>query len=64
MKYYFSSDYHLGHFNIIRYCNRPFKSLEQMNETIIRNHNERIKKEDILFHIGDFCFKKTSNKGE
>lgn len=64
MKYYFSSDYHLGHFNIIRYCNRPFKSLEQMNETIIRNHNERIKKEDILFHIGDFCFKNTSNKGE
>ena len=64
MKYWYSSDYHLGHANIIKYCNRPFKSLEQMNKTIIRNHNERIKKEDILFHIGDFCFKNTSNKGE
>ena len=64
MKYFYASDYHLGHFNIIRYTDRPFKSLEQMNKTIIRNHNERIKKEDILFHIGDFCFKNTSNKGE
>lgn len=64
MKYFFSSDYHLGHFNIIRYTNRPFKSLEQMNKTIIRNHNERVKPEDIIFHVGDFCFKNTSNKGK
>ncbi len=64
MKYFFTSDYHLGHENIINYCNRPFKSLEQMNETIIRNHNARVKSEDIVFHIGDFCFKNTSNKGE
>ena len=62
MKYLFSSDYHLGHANIIKYCNRPFKSLEQMNKTIIRNHNERVKKDDIVFHIGDFCFKNSSSK--
>ena len=64
MKYWFSADYHLGHAKIIDYCNRPFKSLEQMNETIIRNHNARVKSEDTVFHIGDFCFKNTSNKGE
>ena len=62
MKYWFTADYHLGHFNIIRYCNRPFKTLEQMNTAIIRNHNQRVKPEDIVFHIGDFCFRNSSNK--
>lgn len=64
MNYWFTSDYHLGHKNIIAYCNRPFKSLQHMNETIIKNHNARVKPEDIVFHIGDFCFRNTSNKGE
>ena len=64
MKYFVTSDYHLGHFNIIRYCGRPFKSLEEMNNTIIQNHNSRVKPEDVVFHIGDFCFKNTSWSGE
>ncbi len=62
MKYFFTADLHLGHKNIITYCNRPFKSLEQMNATIIRNWNERVKDGDIVFHVGDFCFKNSSNK--
>lgn len=60
MRYWFSADYHMGHANIIRYCNRPFKSLEQMNDTIIRNHNARVKPDDILIHVGDFCFRNSS----
>ena len=59
MNYWFTSDYHLGHQNIIKYCDRPFKSLLHMNRTIIKNHNERVKKDDIVFHIGDFCFRNT-----
>ena len=61
MNYWFTSDYHLGHKNIIKYCSRPFKSLEQMNNTIIKNHNERVKPEDVVFMIGDFCFKNSPN---
>lgn len=56
VKYWFTSDYHLGHANIIKYCNRPFKDLEQMNKMIIHNHNARVKPEDIVFFLGDFCF--------
>lgn len=64
MKIWFTSDYHLGHENIIKYCDRPFKDINKMNETIIRNHNERVKPNDIVFFLGDFCFKNTSGGKE
>jgi len=57
MNYWWTSDYHFSHFNIIRYCNRPFKTVEEMNETIIRKHNERVKPKDTVFFLGDFIFK-------
>lgn len=59
-----TSDEHFGHFNILKYCQRPFKTIEQMNETIIKNHNERIKKEDTCLIVGDFCFKNSPNGKE
>jgi len=61
MNYWFTSDTHYGHFNIIEYTKRPFKSLEQMNSTLIRNHNNRVKKDDVVFMLGDFCFRNTVN---
>ena len=57
MNYWWTSDYHFSHFNIISYCNRPFKTVEEMNEVIIRRHNERVKPEDTVFFLGDFVFK-------
>lgn len=57
MKHFFTSDCHLGHANIIKYCNRPFNSLEDMDFTIMRNWNSRVKDEDTIFVLGDFCFK-------
>ena len=66
MNYWFTSDYHLGHWNICRYVGRPFKSLEEMNSTIIYNHNQRVKPDDTVFMIGDFCFRNSlgGKKGE
>ncbi len=60
MNFWFTADYHLGHANIIKYCNRPFNNVDHMNSTIIRNHNSRVKPEDVVFFLGDFCFKGTS----
>lgn len=57
MNYWWTADYHFGHTNIIKYCNRPFKTAEEMNETIIRKHNERVKPDDTVFFLGDFIFK-------
>jgi len=65
MKNFLTSDLHLGHANIIRYCNRPFRDVEHMNSTIIRNWNERVKQEDHVYHLGDFCFKNSNEiRGE
>ena len=52
MNYWWTSDYHFSHFNIIRYCKRPFKTAEEMNETIIKRHNERVKPDDTVFFLG------------
>ena len=46
---------HLGHANIIKYCNRPFSSVEEMNDALIRNWNNTIGKEDRVFFLGDFA---------
>ena len=52
---FFTSDTHFNHTNILQYCNRPFKIVDQMNETIITNWNNVVEPDDIVFHLGDFC---------
>lgn len=53
---WFTSDTHLGHANIIKYCKRPFANVAEMNEAIISRWNERVKKGDLVYHLGDFAF--------
>jgi calcineurin-like phosphoesterase family protein len=54
-KVYFTSDTHFYHSNIIGFCKRPFKNVEDMNETLIGNWNRVVSQDDIVFHLGDFC---------
>jgi calcineurin-like phosphoesterase family protein len=56
MALWFTADTHFGHSNIIRYCKRPFANVDQMDETIIKNWNDRISAKDEVWHLGDFCF--------
>jgi len=58
-KLFFSSDLHFGHRNILKYCNRPFKDLEEMEEKLIENHNKVVSKKDTIYLLGDISF--TSN---
>jgi len=57
MTIFFISDMHLGHKNIIRLSNRPFGSVEEMDQIIIDNYNSMVKEGDTAYDLGDFCFK-------
>ena len=54
MATYFISDLHLGHKNIIRHCERPFESAEQMDRHLIANINAIVGQQDTLYILGDF----------
>jgi calcineurin-like phosphoesterase family protein len=51
-----TSDQHLDHTNIIKYCKRPFRTTEEMNDTLIDNWNRTVKKSDTVYLVGDLAF--------
>ena len=50
---YFTADTHFGHCNVIRFCDRPFASAEEMDEAMIQNWNERVTGNDTVYILGD-----------
>lgn len=56
MSMFFTSDQHYDHKNICKYAGRPFSSVEEMNEALIKNHNDIIKKRHHVWFLGDFAF--------
>ncbi len=60
--YYFTADEHYFHKGkekipaIVKYTDRPFKSLEEMHTILIENHNSIVRRKDIIVHGGDFSF--------
>ncbi|NBW12285.1 MAG: hypothetical protein EBR82_30065 [Caulobacteraceae bacterium] len=55
MAAFFTSDQHYDHKNIIKYCNRPFKTIDHMVEEMIVRHNSVVAADDVVWHLGDFC---------
>jgi calcineurin-like phosphoesterase family protein len=56
MGIFFTSDHHFYHTNVIRYCNRPYQTVEEMNEALVRNWNDRVSDSDTVYVLGDFSF--------
>lgn len=56
-KIYYIADCHFGHENVINFDNRPFKTVEEMNEALINNWNKRVRNNDKVYILGDFIWK-------
>lgn len=70
MTTFFTSDTHFWHKNVIGYCKRPVPGIPEeelvsgkmnhgislMNEWLIERWNEKVKKDDEVWHLGDFAF--------
>lgn len=55
-KIFFTSDTHFGHTNILGFCNRPFDNVEEMNLKMIKNWNDKVPVDGLVFHLGDFAW--------
>lgn len=55
---FYISDTHFGHSGIIRYDNRPFMTVEEMDETIIQRWNDVVSDADMVYVLGDFSWYK------
>lgn len=53
---WFTSDTHFGHKNILKFCKRPWNTVEEMDEGLIQNWNRVVGKDDLVFDLGDFAF--------
>jgi len=52
-----TSDNHFGHANVIRYCERPFRDVEDMTEQMVAKWNAVVRPSDHIYIVGDFCWK-------
>lgn len=59
-KYFVIADMHFDHENILKYCNRPFRDIETMNDELVKRWNETVRTVDTVFILGDFAFGKNA----
>lgn len=50
---FFTSDWHIGHANVIKFDNRPFNDLEHMHKQLIINYNKQVKDGGVCYFLGD-----------
>lgn len=52
-KNYYIADLHFGHFNILRFDNRPYFTVNEMNTELINNWNSVVNEDDEVYILGD-----------
>jgi calcineurin-like phosphoesterase family protein len=61
-KLFFMADEHYGHANILKFCNRPYETVHEMNKDIIQRHNSVVSSNDTVIHAGDFTLNRNAQK--
>lgn len=61
-KCWFTSDQHFCHNNVMRFCNRPWDDVKDMNKALTDNWNEVVGDDDIVFILGDFYWDKDTTQ--
>ena len=61
MTNFYIADTHFSHKNVIKFDNRPFSSIEEMNEKLISNWNSAVRNEDVVYILGDFIWSKPNS---
>ena len=59
---FFSADTHFGHANIIRFCSRPFGTVEEMDEALVANWNSRVGGNDTVYFLGDLFLRASDDR--
>ena len=54
--FYITSDTWFGRPQILQIANRTFNDLGEMNAALIKNWNKKVKKSDVVFHLGNFAW--------
>ena len=58
---WFIADPHFGHAKIIEYCHRPFADIGAMNAELVFRWNAKVKKDDVIWCLGDFALGSKDN---
>jgi calcineurin-like phosphoesterase family protein len=56
---YFTSDWHIGHQNVLAFDQRPFRDLQHMHDVLVGNYRASVKDDDVVFFLGDVGLAKT-----
>ncbi len=61
MSTFFSTDWHIGHTNVLEFDKRPFDNIDKHDETILANYNSIVGSDDDFYYLGDMFMNKNKN---
>lgn len=50
---YFTADWHIGHENVLKFCDRPFRDVHHMHRVLIKRYNSTVRQNDVCWFLGD-----------
>ena len=51
---WFTGDHHFWHKNILKYAERPYDNVNEMDEDLIEKWNSKVDPFDLVYYLGDF----------